>query len=272
MNMIATRLFENFSRPIPILNTYHKPPVSSWCVPPGNFIVHNDEVHVWSASLDRSAGQVENLNKTLSADEKDRAKRFHFQRDHDHFVAARGILRALLARYLNIGPSQLQFTYNPFGKPTLIGGKGAGTICFNVSHSRGLALYAIGRGRELGIDLESLQTRLDLGRMAGISFSAPEIAAFHAVPADKRTEVFLSCWTRKESYLKAMGLGLMRDIKQFDVTTGPWGKVVIHGNGGPKVDSHWSIRELVPGTHYVGAVAVKGPRWQLSCWRWPDSW
>ncbi|MBD1833607.1 hypothetical protein H6F61_13180 [Cyanobacteria bacterium FACHB-472] len=84
-----------------------------------NSVLSRDEVHVWCASLDQSASLVQQLATTLSADEQLRADRFRFEQHRQHFIIGRGVLRAILGRYMNIEPSQLQFSYSPHAKPAL---------------------------------------------------------------------------------------------------------------------------------------------------------
>ena len=71
----------------------------------------SDEVHVWRARLDRNRSCVQSLQQILSADEQGRAGRFYFEKDREHFTVARGLLRVILSRYLDIEPSQLRFCY-----------------------------------------------------------------------------------------------------------------------------------------------------------------
>ena len=123
----------------------------SWDSPPKTLILESDAVHVWRASLNLSASHLHTLEATLTADECARAERFYFQKDREHFIAGRGVLRDILSRYLGREPDQLRFCYNPYGKPILAGESGGDALCFNLSHSHGLALYAVNRGREIGI-------------------------------------------------------------------------------------------------------------------------
>ena len=98
------------------------PPTSSvppWCLPPKTLILGSDEVHVWRATLDQTTSQIESFRHTLAADEQARAERFYFQRDREHFIVARGVLRALLGFYLNKAPECLSFRYSSHGKPAL---------------------------------------------------------------------------------------------------------------------------------------------------------
>lgn len=86
----------------------------------------HDEVHVWRAALNIKDSHVQSLRQTLTADERARAERFHFLKDRDHFIVARGLLRAILGRYLDIDPSRLRFSYSAYGKPSLARESGGG--------------------------------------------------------------------------------------------------------------------------------------------------
>src|SRR5437868_10086538 len=114
---------------------------SEWQLPNAELSLPRTEVHVWRASLDQPQA-LTNYFPTLAPEEKERAARFHFQKDREHFIAARGLLRAILSRYLKERPDRLAFGYGPRGKPFLVG-QNSGDVHFNVSHPRCLALYAI---------------------------------------------------------------------------------------------------------------------------------
>ena len=87
-----------------------------WSPAPASLHLAPNDVHVWLAPLDVSPRLLEALAATLSAEEQARADRFYFQRDRRRSVCARGILRDILARYLNCDPGELQFRYGPHGK------------------------------------------------------------------------------------------------------------------------------------------------------------
>jgi len=117
-----------------------------WHPGPQTPTLGNDEVHVWRASLGPPAPQVSSLQHTLAADELTRAERYHFQ-VRERFVVARGLLRAILSRYLGMAAGHLRFCYGPNGKPKLDKETGGEALRFNVTHSQGFALYAITRDR-----------------------------------------------------------------------------------------------------------------------------
>jgi phosphopantetheinyl transferase len=106
-----------------------------------------DEVHVWRAILDQdvldqyvldqdvleqNALTLRDMEQILSTEERKRARKFYFEEDRTHYVMARGLLRVILSRYLDLDPSQLRFRYNPYGKPSL-----ASSLC----HTRAAWLY-----------------------------------------------------------------------------------------------------------------------------------
>ncbi len=243
--------------------------IPSWYPPPKTLTFGSDEVHVWCASLDLTTPQLQGLEQTLSAEELERAKRYYFQKDREHFIAARGLLRDILGRYLQIEPNQIRFCYGAYGKPELSGEDGWEALCFNVSYSHGLALYAITHGREIGVDLECIRPVQEAEQIAERFFSARENAVFRALPAHEKLQAFFNCWTRKEAYIKAIGDGLSRPLDQFDVSLAPGEPAaLLRTNGDHREASRWSLHKLDPGPGYVAALAVEGDGWQLKCWRW----
>jgi 4'-phosphopantetheinyl transferase len=230
-----------------------------------------DEVHVWRATLDQTPSQIQSFRKSLAADEQARAERFYFERDRRHFIVARGVLRAILGGYLKRAPEGLSFCYSSHGKPALAGESGGDAIRFNVSHSHGIALYAVTRGREVGIDLERIRSNLEVEEIAGRFFSRREVAMLRALPTEEQREAFFRCWTRKEAYIKARGEGLSLPLDQIDVLLAPGEPAAILGTRpDPSEAFRWSLQELATAPGYVAALAVEGQGWRLACWQWPD--
>ncbi|MEI8233562.1 MAG: 4'-phosphopantetheinyl transferase superfamily protein [Verrucomicrobiota bacterium] len=178
-------------------------------------------VHVWQFPLDAPAGQLRDLSETLSADERERARAFRFPVHRNRYIVARGLLRAILARYTGEAPAALAFAYNPFGKPSLAHG-GRGVRCnpepdlavfrFNISHCDDLFLCAVSRGREVGIDVERVRYDLDVSSLAGPFFSREESDALQRAASPERERLFFRYWTRREAYGKAIGTGLSAPV------------------------------------------------------------
>ena len=246
-------------------------PVPQWRAPPETLVLGCDEVHVWRATLDQTQSQIQSFLHNLAADEQARAERFYFERDRERFIVARGVLRAILGGYLNQAPECLSFCYRSHGKPALAGESGGDVIRFNVSHSHGIALYAVTRGREVGIDLEHIRSDLVVEEIAERFFSRREVAMLRALPTEAQRQAFFRCWTRKEAYIKARGEGLSLPLDQFDVSLAPGEPAALLGTRpDPSEASRWSLQELIPTPGYVAALAVEGRGLSLACWQWPD--
>lgn len=229
------------------------------------------EVHVWRASLDMLASEVGVLQPTLSPDELARAERFHFEIDRRRFIVARGLLRAILARYVGIPSSQLSFMYGPHGKPRLAEKTGGEWLQFNLSHSDGRALYAVTANREVGIDLERVTSERDHEAIAEYLFTPGEVGALRALPAEKLSETFYRIWTCKEAYVKARGGGLWLPLDRFDVSLIPGKEFELLRLSDTRRDtSHWSLYSFDPWPGYAAALAVEGMDIRVSCWQWPD--
>ena len=240
-----------------------------WSVPPETIRLSDHEVHIWRAHLDRPKATVEQLLGSLSTDERSRAERFYFQKDQGHFIVARGLLRAILSRYLSIDPKQLCFAYNEYGKPALSQDFGRYCLHFNLSHADGLALFAITKEREIGIDLERLRPGFANCEIAERFFSSQEVRVLRGLPDYLQEEAFFTCWTRKEAYIKAKGEGLSIPLDQFEVSLAPGQPAsLLKTYWDPQEASRWSLRELYPGLGYVAAVAARGDDWQLKYWQW----
>ena len=232
-------------------------------------ILDGSAVHVWRASLDQNASQVDRFERTLALDERSRAGRFHFRHDRDRFIVARGILRDILGRYLGRAPESLSFSYSSYGKPALIS-EGAEAIRFNISHSHGTALYVVTRGREIGVDLELVRDGLEIEQIAGRFFSRAEISVLCALPAQLRRRAFFLCWTRKEAYIKARGEGLSLPLDQFEVSLVP-GEPAALMSAQRDEAFRWSLRELFPAPDYAAALAIEGRDCSVTCWDWRQS-
>ena len=229
----------------------------------------DNEVHVWRAGLELEPADYNQLEKVLSSDEQARALRFRFVRDRHHFIAGRAILRQILATYLDRQPSQLQFCYGPYGKPSLVTGSEPRGLSFNLSHSHGLALYAVTRQREIGIDLEQLRSDFPCEQVADRFFSSREISKLRSMADSMRHEAFFNCWTRKEAYIKARGDGLGFPLERFDVSLAPEEPAaLLNTEDDPQEALRWSLAQLAPVAGYAAALAVKGHGWQLETWQW----
>ncbi len=206
------------------------------------------------------------LQALLVPEEQEKARRFHFEKDRNHYTAARGFLRTILGRYLNLDPAKLRFSYNAFGKPGLASSINQIELCFNLAHSHGLALFAFNRGREIGIDLEYARSNIELEKIAERFFAPAEVASLRSLPEELRRKAFFNCWARKEAFIKARGLGLSLPLKQFVVTLAPGEEVeLLAAEDDPQAPARWILRELDAAEGFAAAMAVEGKGWELRC-------
>ena len=214
-----------------------------------------EEVHVWSASLERPAQAVERMRGLLAGDERTRADRFRFERDRSRYIVGRALLRGLLARYLEARPEELVFEYGEFDKPALRGGP-----WFNLSHSGSVALYAVSGAGEIGIDVELDDGDFASERIAERFFSPAEVEVLRSLPTEAQPRAFLACWTRKEAFIKARGDGLSLALDSFDVTLAPETPAALLRTAWCSEEpGRWWMEDLSDSqAGYIAAVALRG--------------
>lgn len=248
----------------------HALPRQSWQKGPASPVLWPNEVHVWRARLD--APWSKNLDLSLSEDDRERAARFRFEGDRHRFLIARASLRTILARYLKTNAAGLQFELGPFGKPGLAQRQDGFDLRFNLAHSHQLALIAIARGREVGVDVEFMRADFANDEVAAHFFSATEVKHLVRLPTGIKTRSFFNCWTRKEAYIKARGEGLSHRLDQFDVSFGPDEPAALLDNRLDRTEvSRWAFEDLSPHPAYAAALTVEGNFSRLLLWDFQGS-
>ncbi|MBV9859992.1 MAG: 4'-phosphopantetheinyl transferase superfamily protein [Alphaproteobacteria bacterium] len=234
---------------------------NGFTLPPG-------EVQVWRVALAVSEPRCRQLSELLDGPERERAARYYFPRDRRRFTVARAGLRLLLGAYCGVAPALIRFSQNAYGKPALEGADPP--LDFNLSHSGEMALYAVARQAELGIDVEQHRPDIALLDLARRFFAPSEAAALVALPAPARAAAFYRCWTRKEALIKALGLGLAMPLDAFTVSLQPEASL-LDLRGHPGAAAEWLLRNVPVPEGYTGALAVRGPGWRVRVQDWdPD--
>jgi len=247
-----------------------------WRPPSKAPAARHEEVHLWRASLVRTRLQIQLLLEALAPEERERAAQFRFQKDREHFIAARGLLRAVLASYLKTEPGQVRFSYGPNGKPALACECGSHALRFNMSHSHDLALCAVTCERAIGVDVEFIspdQTPQQTEQIAERFFSLREARAIRRLPRRKRISAFFRRWTLKEAFVKATGKGLSLPLNQFEVMPAPGHRAALtSAQMSAEELSRWSLRSVLVGPEYAAAVVAEGRGWRLKYREWPREW
>jgi len=239
---------------------------TSWVEPPENLTLDKNQVDVWCVSiLDFSPASVRWMESTLSAEEDRRAARFHFNIDRHRFILSHGALRDILARYLYRSPEDVQFQIGEHGKPMISSETG---LDFNLSHSGDFALVAVTSGRKVGVDVEKHRQDMEYEKIAQRYFSEREKSELQKLPTDQKMNGFFNCWTRKEAYIKAQGLGLLLPLDDFDVSLSPNQPAVLYATRPDSLEaSNWTL-ETIDMYHHTGAVAVEGKNMDFRLWNW----
>lgn len=226
-----------------------------------------EEIHLWVVRLDPAERRVAELRRLLDDDERARADRFRFDIHRRRFIVGRGFQRLVLGAYLGLEATAIRYVYGPKGKPSLAASTTGAPLYFNLSNSEEMALLGLVRDREIGVDLEFLRELTDLEALASRFFSESESRKLLALPDAVHREAFFRCWTRKEAYLKAVGDGLSAPLDHFDVTLAPDEPArMLALEGSAERAAGWSLYHLEPAEGYLGAVAIQGGPWRLSCW------
>ena len=175
------------------------------------------EVHIWNFDLDRISSLMNQFEKILSDDELVRANKFHFEIDKVRFICSRGLLRLLLGIYTGISSKGINFTFNEYGKPSLIEAQNNFELHFNLSHSKNFMSVGFTKNALIGVDVELMKPFKDHLQIAKRFFSAYEVEQLNSLPSEKVLDGFYTCWTAKEAVIKLSGKGLSYPLKDFDV-------------------------------------------------------
>jgi 4'-phosphopantetheinyl transferase len=239
----------------------------AWSLGPARPRLVQHAVHVWRTDL---AAVGDDVAAALSDHERVRAAQIADARRRRSWMRSRGVLRELLARYLGSDAGGVELTVGPHGKPELVGDRGQRPeLFFNLSHSRGLALYAFSSHAPVGVDVQALRDArrrraVDHIALARSAFGEHEAQRLSLVAPERHEWEFLRAWTRHEAELKRLGRGL---------------GVGAEADGRPGRDSavappdkphtaSWIV-ELDVGGRAVAALALDAQPSELLQWTWP---
>jgi 4'-phosphopantetheinyl transferase len=215
------------------------------------------DVELWKVDLVVTSKAETRWREILSADERARADRFHFEKDRRHFSAARALLRIVLAAYSAATPEDIRFRYAEKGKPELADPFSSSGLTFNVSHSGSFALFAVTRHRAIGVDVEQMRKDFDGEAIARRFFSAREQEQFASLPREQQQRAFFRCWTLKEAFIKALGEGLSHPLHQFDVSLDRESPVSLTTRPNGVEAERWQLQVIEVGAEHAAALAVR---------------
>ena len=224
-----------------------------WREAPSHVGLPDHEVHLWLANVEQQDGRPESFQHLLSEPEKTCAAKFHFERDRIRYTARHVVLRQLTGQYLQRTPNEIRFVENSFGKPGLTTDSVEG-LEFNLSKSEEWAAYGFVLRRRIGIDVEKVRRDFDCEGIVTRFFHPREAMYIAESPPRSRAGRFFACWTLKEAFIKAQGVGLQRPLVEFDLSP-----LVREGSGEftDRDGSKWLCATVDPVAELAAGVVVE---------------
>lgn len=186
-----------------------------WSDPPEKSQIERHLIHIWRGVIPLKFDTM--MTCSLSAEEKQRAACFLRQKDRQRYYFSHVMLRIVLAYYLSIDPQHIIFKYNSFGKPSLWQAVTEPEICFNMAHSKDMILVVVTCRAAVGVDVEFIRELQDAHQIVTQNFSPEEQRYLIGSPEQEFKDRFFTCWTLKEAFVKAFGMGLSYPLKKFNI-------------------------------------------------------
>lgn len=224
-----------------------------------DYDINDNQIHIWLIDINNHLNP--DFVAFLDDQENERARRFKFTKDRNCFIGSHAALRKLLGKYCNCAPHAIVYEYTAHNKPILINDH---PIQFNLSHSHDQAIIAITKNHPIGVDIEYIQTKKILTALAKRFFSAKEYDEYKNLPASQKTLGFYNCWTRKEAFVKALGIGITCPLKSFSVNLTPENPAKILSIQDNQNDvNQWKLFGFLPKDNYCAAIAWYGAEKEL---------
>jgi 4'-phosphopantetheinyl transferase len=216
-----------------------------------------DKIDVWRIRPLRRAGDVAALRALLPAEELARVQRVGDPVRERAAITSRAVLRLLLAHYTHIPANELRLVAGQNGKPHLDSSQNPGGIRFNFSDSADMAVVAVTRNREVGVDVEQIRDVERAVEIASRRFPPASAAELlHASETD-RSRVFLQNWARHEALLKARAGTIWNPTgEKIELNFADTQSYV-------QQSPIFTVRDIDTGDDYVGALAAQGDGWSI---------
>ncbi|MZG32769.1 4'-phosphopantetheinyl transferase superfamily protein [Dickeya dianthicola] len=177
---------------------------------------------------------------------------------------AEGMLRILLAPLCQQEAAALRFERTPHGKPFL---PQHPAVQFNLSHTQSAFAFAFARHSPVGVDVESCQGHVDRKRSVARRFFHPdEICWLDSLDDARFLPAFTCLWSRKEAYIKALGLGLHKSLASFSCLADSQGGIRVTDAG--QISDCWLDEAWITGAPTIALSYCLFPAKSVE----PDAW
>ena len=232
----------------------------------------NGEIHIWSSLLDQPEDLINLFHTSLSKEEKDRISKYKFKLLRDRQTVSKGLLKSFISSYLNIGTGEINFVQNEYGKPSLTPELNEIDLHFNISHSEHFGMFAFTIGKQLGIDIESVQEITNLNQIVDLCFSDSEKEWFYNSDPGLKKELFYKVWTGKEAYIKAIGKGLSFPLKEIEFKINSNNSIEFQNvHGDLPYRGKWNIFTFNPHPNFISSLVVEANGLKIKKYSWDDA-
>jgi 4'-phosphopantetheinyl transferase len=223
-----------------------------WYIPEIFPTLTEEQAHIWLTEISGHLNRIAYLEAILSDQELERARRFVKRSLYERFVIVRGLLKLLLAKYLNFRAKDVVINYSAYGKPYL-----NERIQFNISHSNDMAVFAFTNNIPVGIDIEFKRNFKELEAICRRYFSENEQLEVCSKSREDRLETFYKIWVRKEAFVKTMGSSIFQVLEARSNLE--------------RIEKGISICPFFAHDAYVAALAVKARNIGVEYWHLPSN-
>jgi 4'-phosphopantetheinyl transferase len=180
----------------------------------------SNQVNLFIFSYNWLRGQfpLEYCSSILSKQEKVQANKFVSSADAVQYMIRKSLIRVVLGHAINCSPQKIQFSFGDWCKPFLSKNHER-LVSFNCSDTKEYVVIALSQNvtSQLGIDIESTETEVACCALAKRFFHHDEYQRIQYKQGAELKKDFLSLWTCKEAYIKALGYGLYYGLNNFRV-------------------------------------------------------
>lgn len=214
------------------------------------------QIHIYITNIQDWLPQYKALLRTLSFHERQRLERYKIPTKADQFLCSRGLLRLILAEYLQEDPALIHLGTNSAGKPFLTDHQ----LGFNLSHSEEYLLLGVSHFNRIGVDIQKVYPISSQEKVVSSYFSSLEKTYLASLDKDTSLERFFAIWSAKEAYLKALGKGFSKSPTTFNLlpNSAPEKTFLLSDSNNPQGNPAWTIERLNLPDGFQGAVAVEG--------------
>lgn len=222
-----------------------------------NYIINNNEVHIWNYLLDVTNPDVDFFYSLLNEEEKKGIDKIKLQGVRNRRIISKAIVKDIISKYLGINISQIKFLYNRFGKPVLPEEINLSGLRFNISHSNGLGIIALIKKNQIGVDIEEIVELEDINDIIHTCFSKNEQYLFNDLELSEKTNLFYKIWTGKEAFIKAIGQGFSFPLQNISFGLDDDNKIIINEIADAQENlNNWKAYNFSSRENYTSTVVV----------------